>query len=82
MRIENEQYFRSHPEIETMISRFVKKVLDERPENILQFAGVFFDRPDLKEFIEGSKEQELLEEKQAASINQIIATRTSSILEK
>jgi hypothetical protein len=42
--MENELYFRDHPELEIMIKIFIKKVLDEKPENILVFAGEFFDR--------------------------------------
>jgi hypothetical protein len=42
--MENEKYFREHPEIKTLVSLFVRKVLDERPNNILEFAGQFFDR--------------------------------------
>ena len=34
-----------------MISLFLKQVLDEQPENVLQFAGSFFDRPILKEVV-------------------------------
>jgi len=34
-----------------MISLFLKKVLDEKPENILQFAGGYFDRPALKDVV-------------------------------
>lgn len=42
--MQNEVYLMEHPELHTMVSLFIKKVLDERPENILEFAGSFFDR--------------------------------------
>ena len=44
-------YIRAHPELETMIGLFLKKVLDEQPTNVLQFAGSFFDRPSLKDIV-------------------------------
>lgn len=42
--MQNEFYLRKHPEIGIVIEFFVKKVLDERPANVLEFAGGFFDR--------------------------------------
>eukprot|EP00826_Nyctotherus_ovalis_P007063 TRINITY_DN1173_c0_g1_i25.p2 TRINITY_DN1173_c0_g1~~TRINITY_DN1173_c0_g1_i25.p2 ORF type:complete len:107 (-),score=45.59 TRINITY_DN1173_c0_g1_i25:124-444(-) len=51
LKIENELYIRAHPELKTMISLFLKKVLDEQPKNVLQFAGSFFDRPSLKDVV-------------------------------
>lgn len=52
IRMENEKYLRDHPELTQMINLFMKYVLDEHPENILEFAGKFFDRADLKEFVQ------------------------------
>jgi len=34
-----------------MIGLFLKQVLDEQPENVLQFAGTFFDKPTLKDVV-------------------------------
>ena len=42
--MENGLYLMEPPELHTMISLFIQKVLDERPTNILEFAGAFFDR--------------------------------------
>jgi hypothetical protein len=39
LRIENEKYFRAHPELQSMMQLFIFKVLDDRPENILAYAG-------------------------------------------
>jgi len=39
LRIENEKYFREHPELNAMVQLFIFKVLDDRPENILAYAG-------------------------------------------
>ena len=50
--MENEKYLRDHPELNTIISVFLFRVLEERPENVLSYAGKFFDNPDLKDIIE------------------------------
>jgi hypothetical protein len=39
LRIENEKYFRDHPELNSMVHCFIYKVLDDRPDNILAYAG-------------------------------------------
>ncbi len=39
LRIENEKYFRAHPELNAMVQMFIYKVLDDRPDNILAYAG-------------------------------------------
>lgn len=43
-RYENELYLRNHPELNVMISCFLFKVLEEKPSNILSYAGNFFDQ--------------------------------------
>ena len=40
----NEIYLRSHPEVNAMISVFLCKLLEEQPDNILGYAGKFFDK--------------------------------------
>ncbi|CAM9715430.1 unnamed protein product [Heterosigma akashiwo] len=42
LRIENEEYLRKHPELKQLISHFMSKVLEERPENVNEFAKNFF----------------------------------------
>ena len=39
----NEAYLRAHPKINQLISVFMFKVLEEKPNNILEYAGKFFD---------------------------------------
>lgn len=39
----NEMYLRKHPELNTIISVFLFRVLEEKPDNILQYAGKFFN---------------------------------------
>ena len=52
--MENEKYFRTHPEIKGLIALFVRKILDDRPENILEYAGTFFDRAELRDVVESA----------------------------
>ena len=40
----NELYLRLHPEIDTMVSVFMCKLLEDKPEDILGYAGKFFDK--------------------------------------
>jgi len=54
--MENEKYFRQHPEIRGLIALFVRKILDDRPDNILEYAGTFFDRAELREVVHDSIE--------------------------
>jgi hypothetical protein len=58
-RMENERYLQEHPELQMLVGLFMRHVLDEHPDNVLEFAGRFFDRHDLKEWLEwvmGSQE--------------------------
>ena len=52
LRMENERYLRQHKEINYIIELFVSKILDDRPENILEYAGTFFDSAGLREQVE------------------------------
>ena len=42
LRIDNEEYLRAHPELQTFISLFMKEVLDQKPDDVLGFACKFF----------------------------------------
>lgn len=46
-RINNEMYFRAHPELRTMLSSFVSTLLRERPDDANLFAETFFTDPEL-----------------------------------
>ena len=48
MRLENEKYLRGHGELKLMVSVFMRRLLEEKPENPVLFAGQFFTRPGLK----------------------------------
>jgi len=52
LNMQNEYYLRAHPEIQHMVSVFVHQVLEHKPDDILSFAGDFFTREDLVEFVE------------------------------
>ncbi len=71
LRIANEHYLRDHPEIKTLVSIFVRKVLDERPDNILSFAGAFFDRAELKEVVESKIDENRKEQERNAYLNSL-----------
>ncbi|EAS03302.1 RIIa domain protein (macronuclear) [Tetrahymena thermophila SB210] len=58
-RMANEKYLRDHPELNTIISVFLFRVLEEKPDNILAYAGRYFDKPDLKQVIEIEKKHYL-----------------------
>ncbi|XP_038567367.1 RIIa domain-containing protein 1 [Micropterus salmoides] len=53
-RVDNEKYLRSHPEVEVLISEFLRDVLLKRPPEIREFAADHFTNPDLHVVI-GSK---------------------------
>ena len=49
--MQNERYFRAHPEIKGLLQLFVSKILDDRPENVLEYAGTFFDSASLRDIV-------------------------------
>ena len=51
-RVNNETYLRKHPELQNMISVFLFKVLEEKPKDILEYAGKYFDQPQLSKIID------------------------------
>ncbi|CAG11885.1 unnamed protein product [Tetraodon nigroviridis] len=55
-RIDNERYLRSHPEVEIMISDFLRDVLLKRPTDIRRFAADHFGRtvPDVPDVVTDS----------------------------
>lgn|SRR3990167_1338296 len=48
----DEIYIRAHPEIETIMSVFVCKLMEDKPDDPLAYAGEFFENPDLQKIIE------------------------------
>jgi hypothetical protein len=76
LRIENEKYFREHPELASMVQLFIFKVLDDRPDNILQYAGSFFDRAELHEVVKKSIEESSAQENRIKYLNDLIKGKT------
>lgn len=52
IRMDDERYLRDHPELKCMIHLFMREVLSEHPANVIQFAGTFFDRDELRDTVE------------------------------
>lgn len=76
LRIENEKYFRQHPELACMTQLFIFKVLDDRPENILQYAGNFFDRAELHEVVKKFIEESSAADSTINYLNDLIKGKT------
>jgi len=76
LRIENEKYFRDHPELNSMVELCIFKVLDDRPENILAYAGQFFDRAELHEVVKKSIEVTNASEQRIQYLNDLIKGKT------
>ncbi len=76
LRIENEKYFRQHPEISSLLGLFVRKILDDRPDSILEYAGTFFDRAELRDVVEQASEQERREAARNEHLNNLIKGKT------
>ncbi len=55
---------------------FVRKILDDRPENILEYAGTFFDRAELRDVVEAAIDQEKREAARNEHLNNLIKGKT------
>jgi hypothetical protein len=67
-RIDNEQYLREHPELECLLTNFLREVVRQRPDNVRDFAADFFTNPELPKTVE----KLLAERQQQMKLNQII----------
>ena len=77
LRISNEKYLRAHPELAGLINYFIFKVLDEKPEeNILEFAGKFFDRAELRDVVTLAIAENKKNEERNARLNDLIRGKT------
>ena len=59
-----------------MVELFIFKVLDDRPENILAYAGQFFDRAELHEVVKKSIEVTNASEQRIQYLNDLIKGKT------
>jgi len=67
-RVENEKYLREHPELECLLTSFLREVVRHKPENVRDFAADFFTNPELPKSIE----KMLVERQKQMKVNQII----------
>ena len=70
--MENERYFRAHPEIQGLLELFMKKVLDDKPDNVLEYAGTFFDSASLRDVVTGYMKTELESEDRQKHLSDLI----------
>lgn len=54
----------------------MRKILDDRPESILEYAGTFFDRAELRDIVEASIESERREAARNEHLNNLIKGKT------
>ena len=76
MRILNELYFRQHPELNGLIALFIRKILDDRPDDILKYAGTFFDRAELRDVVTEAIEKEKENEQRNQYLKDLISGKT------
>ena len=55
---------------------FIRKILDDRPDSILEFAGNFFDRAELRDVVTESIEAEKLNEARNQYLKDLISGKT------
>ena len=68
---------RAHPELAGLINYFIFKVLDEKPEEkILEFAGKFFDRAELRDVVTAAIKENQANEARNAKLNDLIRGKT------
>lgn len=62
-RIDNEKYLREHPEIEFIIQHFLVKLLEDRPVNVIKYAGEYLHDTNFRSLYEQYKaKEEMLEQ--------------------
>ena len=76
LRMANERYFRQHPEINGLLQLFVQKVLDDRPENVLEYAGTFFDSASLRDIVTSYMAKAEAEEQKHKHLSDLIKGKT------
>ena len=76
LRMENERYFRQHPEINFMLQLFTAKILDDTPDNILEYAGTFFDSAGLRDLVSKFTKREIETEEKQKYLSDLIKGKT------
>ncbi|XP_072346754.1 RIIa domain-containing protein 1-like [Scyliorhinus torazame] len=60
-RIANEYYLRDHPEVEWLLSDFLRSVLLKRPEDIREFASEYYTDANLPDRIQNMRKESPVE---------------------
>ena len=55
---------------------FIRRILDDRPDDILQYAGTFFDRAELREIVTEAIESENENEARNQYLKDLISGKT------
>ena len=55
---------------------FIRRILDDRPDDILQYAGTFFDRAELREIVTEAIESEKENEARNQYLKDLISGKT------
>ena len=63
---------RRHKDLNYILQIFVARILDDRPENILEYAGTFFDSPRLRDQVKVYKEKEVASADKQEYLNDLI----------
>ena len=74
--MENERYFRQHGEINFMLQLFVSKILDDRPDKILEYAGTFFDSAGLRDLVDQYTTKEIANAEKQKHLSDLIKGKT------
>ena len=59
-----------------LIGLFIRKILDDRPPDILRYAGKFFDRAELRDVVTESIEKEKENEARNQYLKDLISGKT------
>ena len=74
--MDNERYFREHPELQALIQLFTRKLLADKPTEVLHFAGKFFDNASLSNVVMKASEEEKANEERNKWLNDLIKGKT------
>ena len=59
-----------------LMGLFIRKILDDRPDEILQYGGTFFDRAELRDVVTEAIEKEKENEERNQYLKDLISGKT------
>jgi len=59
-----------------LVGLFIKQLLDDRPDDILQYGGTFFDRAELRDVVTESIDREKDNEQRNQYLKDLISGKT------